>query len=506
MWLNVGVELSNWIYGLAFLPFVVFFGLMLVKRLSLVKVSGMTLLLVMAMSIVFWQVRLGMLGVAGFRGVLVAFDIFLIIAGAIFFLEVLKENGVIAGLVYHLGSVSKDYRVQVIMLAWMVENFFEGIAGFGVPAALVTPLLVGLGLSPLKAVVLGLLGNSTAGAFGASGTPTRVGFGVLSNAAVVERGAMFNMVGMIVPVFMLWILVSGSKERRREFIEAWPFALWSGVVFVVPAYLFSFLGQEFPSILGSMVGMLVLFLSTKIGFLVPKKERWLKQVEYKKVGLSLIKVLAPYLLVVVWLVGAKAWLGSVKIEVPWSNGYGFSVYNPGWLFLVSGLMVMGWMGGTRKGSGFFKTALRGAWGPFVVIVLMSVMVQVMTNSGDNAFGWPSMIEMIAGTFRTRWLPLLTPFIGALGSFITGSVTISSLLFGNFWQMASVNLGMEPETILALGLVGAAAGNMIALADVMAAEAVVGLKNMEREVVKGVLIPCLVYLLLVGVWGMVWVGG
>lgn len=500
------VEISSFIYGLAFLPFGVFFGLMLVKRLSLVKVSAMTLLLVVVMAAVFWQVEWEMLGVAGFRGVLVALDIFLIIIGAIFFLEVLKKNRVIDGLVYHLGSVSKDYRVQVIMLAWMVENFFEGIAGFGVPAALVTPLLVGLGLSPLKAVVLGLLGNSTAGAFGASGTPTRVGFGALSNAMVIEKAAMFNMVGMIVPVFMLWILVSESKERGREFREAWPFALWSGVIFVVPAYLFSFLGQEFPSILGSMVGMLILFLSTKTGFLVPDKERWIKQVEYKQVGLGLVKVLVPYLLVVAWLVGAKAWLGGVKIEVPGSNGYGFSVYNPGWLFLVSGVMVMGWMGGREKGFGFLKTAFKGAWSPFVVIALMSVMVQVMTNSGDNVSGWPSMIEMIAGTFRTQWLPLLTPFIGALGSFITGSVTISSLLFGNFWQMASVNLGIKAEIILALGLVGAAAGNMVALADVLAAEAVVGLKNMEREVVKGVLIPCLVYLLLVGMWGMILVGG
>jgi len=199
-------------------------------------------------------------------------------------------------------------------------------------------------------------------------------------------------------------------------------------------------------------------------------------------------------------------LGGVKIEVPGSNGYGFSVYNPGWLFLVSGVMVMGWMGGRTKGFGFLKTAFKGAWSPFVVISLMSVMVQVMTNSGDNVSGWPSMIEMIAGTFQTQWLPLLTPFIGALGSFITGSVTISSLLFGNFWQMASVNLGIKAEIILALGLVGAAAGNMVALADVLAAEAVVGLKNMEREVVKGVLIPCLVYLLLVGMWGMILVGG
>jgi len=73
----VGVELSNWIYGLAFLPFGVFFGLMLVKRLSLVKVSAMTLLLVVVMVAVFWQVKWEILGVAGFRGVLVALDIFL---------------------------------------------------------------------------------------------------------------------------------------------------------------------------------------------------------------------------------------------------------------------------------------------------------------------------------------------------------------------------------------------------------------------------------------------
>jgi lactate permease len=93
-------------------------------------------------------------------------------------------------------------------------------------------------------------------------------------------------------------------------------------------------------------------------------------------------------------------------------------------------------------------------------------------------------------------------VGAFGGFLTGSVTISNIMFGNFLSTAASAFGIESAKILALALVGGAAGNMIGLADILSAESVVGLKNKEREVLKGVIATCVIYIFLTGVAGMI----
>ena len=131
--------------------------------------------------------------------------------------------------------------------------------------------------------------------------------------------------------------------------------------------------------------------------------------------------------------------------------------------------------------------------PFLVIAFMSAIVQLMINTGQ--------IVLIAQAFETSFLAFWSPFIGAFGAFITGSATISNIMFGSFLNTAAGIMNLAGEKILALALVGAAAGNMVSLADILAAEAVVGLKNEERRILKGVIVPCLVYLLLVGLVGI-----
>ena len=95
-------------------------------------------------------------------------------------------------------------------------------------------------------------------------------------------------------------------------------------------------------------------------------------------------------------------------------------------------------------------------------------------------------------------------MGFLGSFITGSATVSNLMFGNFLFEAGKILNMDTAKILALGVVGGAAGNMIALADMLSAQAVGEVKDKTREVLRGVILPCLVYLVVVGILGMIFV--
>jgi len=397
-----------------------------------------------------------------------------------------------------LEHFSKDYRIQALLLAWLFQAFLEGTAGFGTPMAIVAPLLVGLGLSPLRALIIALLGNSSASLFGAVGTPIRVGFAGLDTVGVPFLASMINCSGFIIPVFMLWLVTAGRANRRREFLNALPFALWTGVAFLVPSIPFVFLGQEFPSILGSIVGLALVYITTKVGLFVPKESLSLRGEEKLTRSMSPFSAFLPYMLLIVFLVAGKLLLGKVGLPIGFGFEHIFNVFNPGFAFMVTGVIVaVIWK--HKKGViiSTAKSAFVGAFGPFMAITATSILVQLMISSGHNTSGIPAAIHLVSRVFETSYLSFFAPFVGAFGSFITGSVTVSNIMFGAFFNTAAVDLGKDISLILSLAVVGASVGNMIALSDMLAAQAVLGVKNQEWKILKGVAIPCFLLLIIVG---------
>jgi lactate permease len=214
------------------------------------------------------------------------------------------------------------------------------------------------------------------------------------------------------------------------------------------------------------------------------------------------KAFLPYGLLVLFLIVGKLLLADIGLPFTFITAQVFKLFNPGFAFLIAGLVtILFWRDRWKIFSSSIIKALLGAVSPFLIIVFMSSLVQIMTNSGQNYSGIPTAITLVAKMFETSLLPFFAPFVGAFGSFITGSATISNIMFGNFFSTAGHSLGFSVSTILSLGVVGAAAGNMIALADMLAAEAIVGVKNQERQILKGVFIPCATYLVLVGIIGI-----
>lgn len=483
------------------LPFAVFIFLLFFKKTSLFKASVITLILYTLFAVFYWQILPMFLYKSYAKGFFVAVDIFIIIFGAIFFLEILKNLKIIKNISHHLGHLSSDYRIQIIIIAWFLECFIEGTAGFGTPAAIAVPLLIGLGLTPIKALVVGLLGNSVPGVFGAAGTPIKMGFIGLNSTGVPLIAALLNCAGFIVPIFMLWIITSGRENRKSEFWDALPFVAWSGLAFVIPSLLAVFIGQEFPSILGSVVGLIIIIISIKIGFLVPKQKISLVEEKNEGPSMSPLKSFLPYIILIILLILGKLILGKAGITFNIGFQQTFSLFNPGFIFIISGLFViLIWKEKWKTIQNSIREGFNGAIRPFFVVLSMLAMVQIMINSGNNNSGILSAISIITKSFESFLLPFFAPFIGAFGAFMTGSVTVSNIMFGNLFHMAATNLRLDTNGILALGVVGAAAGNMIALADILTAEAVTGLKNSETQVIKGVIIPCLIYLSILGLIG------
>ncbi|MFA5745162.1 MAG: L-lactate permease [Candidatus Paceibacterota bacterium] len=489
---------------LSALPLLVFTVILIFWKTSLLRASVIALALCTVLAIFYWSIFPSSLAISYGKGFFIAFDIFIIILGAIFFLKLLEELNVIKNISYYLEHFSGDYRLQIILLAWLFEAFIEGTAGFGTPVAIVAPLLVGLGLPPIRALVVALLGNSAAVVFGAVGTPIKVGFAGLDIASVSIISSLINCVGFIIPIFMLWIITTGRINQKREFLGGLPFAIWAGIAFVVPSVIVALWSQEFPTVFGSVIGTILVLITTKLGFFVPKDQlSLLADTEEKSVcSMSAPKAFLPYGILIVLLIAGKVFLGTMGIPISLGFSHIFKLFNPGFAFIIAGLLVASiWRSKKEMVMSLASRAFTGALNPFFIIVSMSILVQIMIYSGENYSDLPAAITLVAKIFETSFLPFFTPFIGAFGSFITGSATISNIMFGSFFSAAATTLGNDVTVILSLAVVGASAGNMIALADMLAGQAVLGLKNQERQILKGVFIPCLLLLIIVGIIGL-----
>ena len=137
-------------------------------------------------------------------------------------------------------------------------------------------------------------------------------------------------------------------------------------------------------------------------------------------------------------------------------------------------------------------------GAVVALIFGVAMVQVMLNSQVNTAGFDSMMTIMARTMAAlagNAFLLFAPFIGVLGTFMSGSNTVSNILFASFQYETALLLGLLPVRIVALQVVGGAFGSMICFNSVVAVCATVGIDGAEGELIKRNLVPCLVFTLI-----------
>lgn len=532
---------------MALSPVIVIILLLLVFKKPLFVAAPITFAYTLAIVLAVWEISPVLALGSSLKGILVGLDIIIIIFGAIFFLELLKRTGLLISIEYYLSALSPDKRVQAIIVAFLFGSFIEGAAGFGTPAAIVAPLLVGIGFPALAAVSIALIANSTPVVFGAVGTPLRVGLQGLDIGLTPHYAALINMfLALLVPLFIITILVltsgtsnpSGNSKssgtsnysgysgrpaglrknpqnsKIKTIFECIPFALWSGLCFGIPYFLASKIGYEFPSLLGPMAAMLIVGFTTKLGWFVPKNQfAFAGPAKALKPKFPLLQSFAPYLLLSALLIGAKFILPSFQAKLVGGLSHTFNIFNPGLLFFITGAVFHLFLALRRRSNAAglaakhelyasARAALKALVKPFISIFFTVAFVQLMVNSGNNPAGIPGMIGTIASLASTSFLPFLSPFIGAFGAFLAGSNTVSTLLFGKFQFIAAQAVGIEPAKILALQLTGGAAGNMIALTNIVAAESTVSLEHKEQKILSLNLIPCIIYLAAAGIIGLV----
>ncbi len=445
-------------------------------------------------ALTFWSMSFSRVIASVIQGLVITFDLLVIIFGAILLLNTLKHSGALTTIRTGFTSISGDRRVQVVIIAWLFGSFLEGAAGFGTPAAIVSPLLVALGFPAMAAVMIGMMIQSTAVTFGAVGTPILIGVkSGLENPEIINRlteaglsfdsylriiaveSAVFHAIaGTLIPVFMVMMMTRfyGARKSWTEGLSIAPFAIFGGLAFTVPYTLTAiFLGPEFPSLLGALVGLSVVTFAAKKGFLVPKdtwnfapaeewNPEWMGRIKIKldtQAGKTMSAWLAwaPYILAALFLVITRLpqlpvgdFLKSLTISLPDIFGTGITAistpfYVPG-AMLISVVFIVFFlhrMKLSELGAAISESS-RILIGTGFVLIFTVPMVRIYLNSGTNTAGLSSMpvamATWVAGNVGKVW-PLFAPSIGALGAFIAGSNTVSNLMLGSFQDGIAENL-------------------------------------------------------------------
>jgi lactate permease len=488
---------------LAGMPILLILIVLFIFRKPLIVASPVAFIVTLLIGLLYWKVPFERIAGSTLKGGFVALDIVLIILGALLLLEFMKQTKLINSLEYYLAKISPDMRIQAIIIVWFFGGFIEGAAGFGTPAAIVAPLLVGLGFSAISAVIGALIANSTAVAFGAVGTPIKLGFSGLDVTGVPVITAGINLsIGLIVPLMMVAFIILSNKGKKKDILDIAPFALVSGLCFVVPYFLLSFVGAEFPSLLGSIIGLALITLLIRLKVFIPATIWSLKKRSTLKKHHSLFDTMLPYAILTAILIASKIIILNHNLAIMEGISHNIIILGPAAAFFITLFLcrfVLGYDYSFRKA---FSSVFGKIGKAFIVILLTTAFVQIMINSGINASGLPSMVHTLAVVLQSPALGFIAPFVGAFGAFIAGSATVSNIMFGALQNTAATNIGYPASAALSLQTVGAGAGNMIALNNIIAAQTTVGLEDKEAEIFRKTIVPCMIYLVLAGIIGIV----
>lgn len=501
-----------------------------------------TALLVLVFRVFYFSSGGAETGAALLKGALSALTPVVIIWSAILLADFMQRSGAQAVVNRSLNRVSRHPVAQLMLIGWAFPFMLEGASGFGTPAAIAAPILVALGFPALRVAMLTLVMNSVPVSFGAVGTPTWFGFAPLDLPEEtllrigIESAWIHTVASLVIPALAL-----GFVLERRQIGRNLPFILLSSLSCSLPYLALAHLNYEFPSLAGGAVGMAItgVLARFRIGLreapspeetpeAAPEAALPGETAERFRSKPSWV-AFVPYLLLIGILVVTRIpELGLRGLLTASHPSLQLDLGAPGTFQLSAALVA--------ELRGIFGTAMVWnfaalfvpAFVPFLLVVLLSMplfsapatvlkqslaaatkrlrlptitlvgalmMVELMME-GSGAKGSMTVIigTSMAEVTGSSW-QYFASLMGALGSFFSGSASVSNLTFGAIQQSIAVETGLNPVTILALQSVGGAMGNMICINNIVAVCTILGISNREGEILKKTILPMMVYALI-----------
>lgn len=462
---------------------------------------------------IFWfGSNVALLNAAVVSGLLDALTPVAILFGAIFFFVAMEKSGAMAVLQGWLRNVSPNPVAQIMLAGWSFIFLIEGAAGFGTPAALAAPVLVGLGFPALRVAVACLIFNAIPTTFGAVGTPLWFGFEALNLSAEqldllsTRTAALQALAALILPAFAVGFLVPRKVVWRNL-----PFIQLSVFAAVAPMVLVARFNFEFPAVVGGVIGLPVTIVLARLGIGLEKGRLvsgWLMTGRIALALTPLIVTVAILLMTRIPSLGLRQWLTasephlaaglgtlgtltvSPSLVVSWRTilGQDFHWTHP--ILYVPSLVPFVLTAGMafvmfRSPVRLWGEALRETGGrigkPVIALLGALAFVSLLMTGGDRS-ATHILGHSLAAVSGEAW-KYFAPFLGALGSFFSGSTTISNLTFGGIQASIADDIGMPVPVLLALQCAGAAMGNIICIHNIVSVCAVLALSGVEGRILK-----------------------
>jgi lactate permease len=482
---------------LALLPILVVLALMVLFRWGAARAGPAGWFVALALAILYFGVDLRILAFSQVKALLLAADVLLIIWAAFLLFRVGDEAGAIEEISAALPGLTANRGMQALIIGWAFASFLQGVGGFGVPTAVIAPLLIGLGFSPLQAVIIPSIGHAWSVTFGslASSFQALMGTTGISGEILAPLSSLLLAVAGLACGVMVAHAASGRKSIPALLA---PILIMAGAMGSVQFLLAT---NGLWNIAGLGSGMIGLILGFILARLLPSlRSRGIVVRKELAMALSGYLALITITLLIQLVPQVRDALGALQIRVEFPELVTMKGYStPAGLGRVIPLLRHGGAmlfyaatiayviyrragkypaGATRR---IVSTTVRRVMASSLGIIAMVSMAVIMTHAGMTEVLAAGLATGVGGLF-----PIASPWIGALGAFMTGSNTNSNVVFAALQLRTAELLGLSIPLILAAQTAGGALGSVVAPTKIVVGASTAGLGGKEGLILRHLL--------------------
>ena len=494
---------------LASLPILIILVLMIGFRWGAARAGAAGYLAAFLVAIVFFGAGADVLAFAHVKAFILSMDVLLIIWAAFLLYRVADDAGAIKTIGRLLPSLTSDRGMQALLIGWVFASFLQGAGGFGVPVAVTAPILIGLGFTPLSAVIIPSIGHGWAVTFGSLGSSFNALLSAtnLDAATLAPKSALFLGLAGLLTGPMVAHAADGWRGVKRLLVPALVIGAVMGVVqFAVAAGAGLW---NLAAFAGGLAGLAVSFWVIRWGGAGKSIER--SEQKSLWLALSAYGILVFFTVVILLIPSIKDFLGQISIEIQFPEtvtalGYvtpagtnrpirifthagAILVYTSLVAFLIyrrAGLYQPG------AGMSILRATVKSMMSSSLSIALMVAMATMMQASGMTEALAQGLADAVGGAF-----PLIAPWIGAIGAFMTGSNTNSNVVFAALQMRTAELLKYSVPTILAGQTAGAAVASVAAPTKVVVGASTAGMAGKEGDVLRALVGYAAVLVLFIG---------
>ena len=529
--MNIPVNFTMWI--LAFLPIIALLVLMIKFNWGATEAAAVGLIITIITGMTAYKADIRLIASESAKGIWNALVILLIVWTAILLYQVGEEANAFQVIRNGMKKLLPNELLLVMALGWIFESFLQGITGFGVPVAVGAPLLIGVGVSPLWAVIIPLISQAWGNTFG---TLAAAWDSLAMTAGLTTGSGDYWKTALWAAVFLLfWDAITGlvicwfygkGKAIKKGLVAVTILTVIQGGGELVLSQINTTLSCFIPSAISLVVILLM-------GRMKMYRDEWsladspimdrkfteaADAEETETTDMTLVQAFVPYFLlsaltlIVLLVKPINNFLGQFSFGLAFpetSTGYGYvnaatdcfspiAPFTHASMFLfvsaIIGLVYYkghGWIkeGGVKR---IFVKSVSMTMPSGIAVIGLVIMSKLMSGTGQTVV----LAEGIANVLGKAYL-ILAPFVGLLGTFMTGSNMSSNILFGDFQMTTATLLKVSAPAVLGAQTAGASIGAATSASKIILGTTTANILGREGEVLKKVLVVAIPPTIIIG---------